>query len=122
MENYNRTYHVQWRANSSQNQGPGKCGFSNANWGWSWKERWIAARPWENRVHISPKKAQSRQKNKVGKNIISPTAKAAITVKHNGKGTTKARRLSYPSAEKPVARDGNIKPEEVNAEEEQPLS
>lgn len=118
MENYKTTYYVQWRANSSQNQGPNKCGFSDANWGWSWKERWIAARPWESRAHISPKKAQSRQKNKVYKTIISPTAKVPVTVKPIGKGTTKARRLSYTSAEKPAARDGNIKPEEINAKEE----
>lgn len=121
MENYNRTYYLQWRANSGQNQGPNKSGLSKANWGWSWMERWIAARPWESRVHISPKKAQSRQKNKVGKNIISPTTKVPVTVNPNGKGTTKARRLSYPSAEKPAARDGNIIPEEVNAKEEQPV-
>lgn len=111
----------QWRANSGQNQGPNKSGLSKANWGWSWMERWIAARPWESRVHISPKKAQSRQKNKVGKNIISPKTKVPVTVNPNGKGTTKARRLSYPSAEKRAARDGNIKPEEVNAKEEQPV-
>lgn len=121
MENYKENYYLQWRANSSLNQGKNKCGLSKANWGWSWMERWIAARPWESRVHISPTKAQTRQKNKIGKNISSPTTKVQVKVKSNGKGTTKARRLSYPSAEKPAARDGKIKPKEVNAKQEQPV-
>ncbi|MED6155181.1 hypothetical protein PIB30_002909 [Stylosanthes scabra] len=47
----------QWRANSSQSQALGSYELCKTNWGWSWKERWIAARPWESRVSnltISP--------------------------------------------------------------------
>ncbi|KAG8635431.1 protein IQ-DOMAIN 9 isoform X2 [Manihot esculenta] len=109
----------QWRANSSQNLGlvnyePGK-----ANWGWSWKERWIAARPWESRIPaqiISPKKVQKQEKNKAGRKTNSPTAKTPISSKpslSNGKGNPKARRLSYPGAEKGARHEGSIKTEEA---------
>lgn len=45
----------QWRANPGANLGqPYEIG--NGNWGWSWMERWIAARPWEMRISsLNPK-------------------------------------------------------------------
>ncbi|KAJ7947056.1 protein IQ-DOMAIN 1-like [Quillaja saponaria] len=104
----------QWRANSSQNLGLGNYELNKANWGWSWKERWIAARPWERRVpnkSISPKKAPSRQSSKMNKKMNPPTPKISVSVRHplsNGKGTTKPRGLSYLStADKIVVPEGN---------------
>ncbi|KAK9265620.1 hypothetical protein L1049_021504 [Liquidambar formosana] len=118
----------QWRANSNQNQGLGTHELGKANWGWSWMERWIAARPWESRVparSISPKKVQSRLAIKVGKNLNPSTLKISGSVKpalSNGKGSTKARRWSYPTTEKPAAQEGNIKAEEANTKKEQAVS
>ncbi|XP_020205073.1 protein IQ-DOMAIN 1 [Cajanus cajan] len=106
----------QWRANSSQSQLLGDYELSKANWGWSWKERWIAARPWESRVPslpVNPKKAQHKQSSKVqkDKNTPTPTPKTPVSVKPlsantkgtppsaNAKGASKARRLSYPPTE-----------------------
>lgn len=40
----------QWRANSRTNHGYAGYEADKTNWGWSWMERWIAARPWENRL------------------------------------------------------------------------
>eukprot|EP01018_Ginkgo_biloba_P014524 Gb_18106 [translate_table: standard] len=40
----------QWRANSRSNLGHAGYEIDKTNWGWSWLERWIAARPWENRL------------------------------------------------------------------------
>lgn len=99
----------------------GNYELGKANWGWSWKERWIAARPWESRVQSpSPKKVPSKQASKVGKNTNSPTPKTPVSVKlpsSNGKGTTRARRLSYTADEvKPVARAEGIKTEERNTQ------
>lgn len=98
----------QWRANSSQSQLLGNYELSKANWGWSWKERWIAARPWESRVpslSITPKKSQHKQPSpsKVQKDKNTSTPKTPVSVKPpsaNAKGTSKARRLSYPTTEK----------------------
>ncbi|KAF8413788.1 hypothetical protein HHK36_001781 [Tetracentron sinense] len=101
----------QWRANSSQNQGLVAYELGKANWGWSWMERWIAARPWESRVpaqSISPKIVQNKQMSKVGKNSNSPAMKNSDSVKPNlpnGKGATKARRLSFTTADKPAAQE-----------------
>ncbi|KAJ1402128.1 IQ motif, EF-hand binding site [Sesbania bispinosa] len=105
----------QWRANSSQSQMLGNYELGKANWGWSWKERWIAARPWESRVHgISPKKAQNKQPSKSQKDksaSTTPKTPASANAQGtpplgNGKGTTKARRLSYPPTEKTVVQEG----------------
>ncbi|KAK4399195.1 protein IQ-DOMAIN 1 [Sesamum angolense] len=95
----------QWRANSNPSFGSGNEELSKANWGWSWKDRWIAARPWESRVAASesPKKAQSHQPNKTTKIMISPTSKAPDKIKlisPTGKPVRKARKLSYEGAQK----------------------
>nr|SBO16017.1 PREDICTED: protein IQ-DOMAIN 1 [Lupinus angustifolius] len=111
----------QWRANASQSQVLGNYEVSKANWGWSWKERWIAARPWESRVpSISinlPKKAQISPSSKVQKDkstskpqtpaaVKTPTNAKGTSPLGNAKGTTKARRLSYPTTEKTVVHEG----------------
>ncbi|QCD83479.1 hypothetical protein DEO72_LG2g3823 [Vigna unguiculata] len=105
----------QWRANSSQ--GLGNYELGKASWSWSWKDRWIAARPWESRVPtsvaISPRKDQNKMSSKVKKVKKSSTSKQPVSVKTpssnakgtkplgNPKGTVKARRrLSYPATEK----------------------
>ncbi|XP_011096411.1 protein IQ-DOMAIN 1 isoform X1 [Sesamum indicum] len=107
----------QWRANSNPSFGSGNEELSKANWGWSWKDRWIAARPWESRVAASesPKKAQSRQANKTTKTMFSPTSKAPDKVKlisPTGKPVRKARKLSYEGAQKISAKKVSPKPEE----------
>lgn len=109
----------------------GKDELGKADWGWSWKERWIAARPWESRVPSqfdSPKKSTIRQSSKVSKRN-SPSPKARVSIKPpspNVKSTSKARRLSYPATEKTeklateekgvkesVKNEGNTKKEET---------
>ncbi|XP_065879893.1 protein IQ-DOMAIN 9 isoform X2 [Euphorbia lathyris] len=110
----------QWRANSSQYLGLVNYEFGKANWGWSWKERWIAARPWEIQVpaprSISPKQVQHKQAKKGGKSTnSSPTAKTPNSSKlplSNGKGTAKARRLSYPPVVKGAMMEANTKEQE----------
>ncbi|XP_054803183.1 protein IQ-DOMAIN 9-like isoform X2 [Prosopis cineraria] len=107
----------QWRANS--NQGLGSYEPNKANWGWSWKERWIAARPWESRVlekPINPKKAQTRQLKMVQKDKNPSTPKTPVSVKppvanakRTSKVTSKARRLSYPAPENNVVHEESNK-------------
>ncbi|GMJ10147.1 IQ-domain 10 [Hibiscus trionum] len=67
----------QWRANASQYLGQASYGVGKENWGWSWIERWIAARPWEVRVHsqpILPRKTPGRQANKSEKEMKNPAS------------------------------------------------
>lgn len=92
---------LQWRANSSPSFGSGNQELSKANWGWSWMDRWISARPWESRVAAldSPKKAHSPHPKKTVKNSISPTINKVKLISPTGKAP---RKLSYGAAVKKV--------------------
>lgn len=87
----------QWRANTSQYLGQASYILGKENWGWSWTERWIAARPWEVRVHphstnsgkVPPKQSRSY------KLANQPEKKISNSVK-----PIKAKNLGYPTAEK----------------------
>ncbi|XP_074357102.1 protein IQ-DOMAIN 9-like [Apium graveolens] len=93
----------QWRASS--NPALGNYELGKAIWGWSWMERWVAARPWESRalVQSSPNKATSSKKvSNAAKNMKSPTMKLNNSVKSNspsGKVIAKPRKLSCGEAE-----------------------
>lgn len=72
----------QWRANPG---GVNQCHpyeFDKAgNWGWSWMERWISARPWEMRIP-SPQKMQSKAAAKTikkGNSPLKPSISASRT-------------------------------------------
>lgn len=59
----------QWKASSGLGQHTYDIGKSQ--WGWSWTERWIAARPWEPRLNgqpTSPKKLPTKLNRKVNAN------------------------------------------------------
>lgn len=114
-------YSHQWRANSNPLYDGGDQELGKTNWGWSWMDRWIAARPWESRIpnHSTPKKPLGRQASKKGsKSINSPKTKTPISVKSNspvGKMAVKARKLSFEPAEKVVPQKGGKKIEEAGA-------
>ncbi|XP_039126274.1 protein IQ-DOMAIN 1-like [Dioscorea cayenensis subsp. rotundata] len=103
----------QWRAN--QGQGPLVYEVGKGSWGWSWMERWIAARPWESRLpyqSVSPNKSQKKAGgNKVAKNTNSAT-RVSNSVKpsaSNGKGAAN-KKISESSDEKPANQEPNPKP------------
>lgn len=66
VNNFNQGFHChvdfvcsyfwweQWRANSNQYFGQAYYDVSKESWGWSWKERWAAVRPWEKRYQMRP--------------------------------------------------------------------
>ncbi|KAK4793951.1 hypothetical protein SAY86_011945 [Trapa natans] len=119
-------FNHQWRANSNPIYGSNAYEVGKANWGWSWKERWIAARPWESRVpvkSISPKKSISRQGSKGNKITPQPTPKQAASSPKpppsNGKTAPKPRRLSYPPAEKPNNKRFHSEGKEANNKKDQ---
>lgn len=53
----------QWRVNNGTNGSVQSAAdeFWKGIWGWSWMERWIAARPWELRIVVSPPSANGRR-------------------------------------------------------------
>lgn len=83
----------QWRANSGHGQLSYEIGKSS--WGWSWVERWVAARPWEARVSAqpaSPNKVKTKQRTKAEKKANSNPLRASVPVKiaaTNGKSSVK---------------------------------
>ncbi|KAK6149989.1 hypothetical protein DH2020_017514 [Rehmannia glutinosa] len=88
---------------------------SKSNWGWSWMDRWIAARPWESRVPMKESPKKVHKPKKILRNKISPTCKTPDKVKlvsPNGKPAGKARKLSYEAAEIIAAQKVNPKAEE----------
>ncbi|XP_078432019.1 protein IQ-DOMAIN 6-like [Wolffia australiana] len=47
--------HLRPNAKPSSSSVPVKnLGFDKTNWGWSWLERWMAAKPWESRLILPP--------------------------------------------------------------------
>lgn len=91
----------QWRANSNQYFGQSYYDLSKESWGWSWKERWVAVRPWEKRYQSSPtpiKKAEAKQKTSEVPNpaTTKPTVKLALS---NGKVSTHSKKMSPVSQE-----------------------
>ncbi|KAG8386383.1 hypothetical protein BUALT_Bualt03G0143200 [Buddleja alternifolia] len=87
----------QWRANSSQYFGQAYYELGKESWGWSWRERWIAVRPWENRVQARPIALPKKLETKHKTSEITKTASrkgVALVVKpvlSNGKVSTHAR-------------------------------
>lgn len=59
---------IQWRANASQYLGETSFCLDKENWGWSWLQHWVAARPWEIRVETNhPNKGRIKQVNRSNK-------------------------------------------------------
>ncbi|KAJ6423643.1 hypothetical protein OIU84_024589 [Salix udensis] len=89
----------QWRANPTQYLGQAYYSLGKENWGWSWKERWVAARPWEIRVHAEPhnlKKAHPKQESKPEIKTTTLPTKPALS---NGKVSVKPKKLPSPAAD-----------------------
>ncbi|CAN8269319.1 unnamed protein product [Cochlearia groenlandica] len=63
----------QWRANATQYLGQASFNIDKENWGWSWKERWITARPWEIRAQCQATKPvkPARKPVKLSSNVIT---------------------------------------------------
>ncbi|XP_061349650.1 protein IQ-DOMAIN 10-like [Gastrolobium bilobum] len=89
----------QWRPNCSQYFGQASYSLGKESWGWSWTERWVAARPWEVRALVQSPKTKKlngqQQKTKADKMNHSeskmPLAKPAVS---NGKETGKGKENS----------------------------
>ncbi|CAN4087186.1 unnamed protein product [Withania somnifera] len=100
----------QWRANSNPIFGSSIHDFGKANWGWSWTDRWIAARPWESRIPVqSSPKIANRKTSKSPRSNTTQTTKTPVSVKStsaNWKRAMKPRKLSYEAANKLTAQKG----------------
>lgn len=93
----------QWRASTNSEHGKGAYELGQGNWGWSWRERWIAARPWESRLpaqSISPKPISKGIKQKSPPAIKLPLSmKPAVS---NGKTAANGKKVSPSKQEQLV--------------------
>ncbi|CAH2059499.1 unnamed protein product [Thlaspi arvense] len=96
----------QWKADG-KTQWLGSYELGNTNWGWSWKERWIAARPWEVRYSLTPKKPKSSKtvcsksetkSNSPAKRVASLSSVSCKAPSPGARNAVKPRRLSFPGA------------------------
>lgn len=101
---------MQWRANSGSYFGRAYYDLGKESWGWSWKERWIAVRPWETRVEVKSTTNTKRiiQSKKVVDKSRKGMMKIILTVKKpsqnsNGKGLIQERKLPEPVEEEKQA-------------------
>lgn len=85
----------QWRANSSQTLGYASYVLGKENWGWSWMERWITARPWEIRASQSINSRRVQITNQPGMKI-SVSVKPTMS---NGKKTKKNKVANLSQSE-----------------------
>ncbi|KAM7280263.1 hypothetical protein ACFE04_007397 [Oxalis oulophora] len=120
------TFSLEWKANNTQYLGQAYYTIGKDKWGWSWKERWIAARPWEVRIHAQPRNTKmdhhSRQGSKSDYKVTAKQLelKLPASIKpclSNGKVLTKKRnKLANPSHESPNNEDpsASTKPKEVS--------
>lgn len=102
----------QWRPNCNQYFGQASYSLGKESWGWSWMERWVAARPWEVRVQVQSPKTKKlngqQQKTKLDKMnhnetkspLKSPLTKAAMS---NGKESETKSPLKSPLAKASVS-------------------
>ncbi|XP_020201947.1 protein IQ-DOMAIN 1 [Cajanus cajan] len=95
----------QWRPNCSQYLGQATYSVGKESWGWSWQERWVAARPWEIRVRFQgpmTKKTNGQpQRSKVDKKDQNdsklPLSESELS---NGKETEKVKENNIPGLSK----------------------
>lgn len=85
----------QWRPNCSQYFGQASFSLGKESWGWSWTERWVAARPWEIRIRVQPSKAKKLNgQNRIKSDKVTTTTTnqtdGSIPAMDNGNETEKA--------------------------------
>ncbi|KAH7292171.1 hypothetical protein KP509_29G054200 [Ceratopteris richardii] len=78
--------HQLWRTSSSQ----AATDFDKPQWGWSWLERWMAARPWDSRIfekeHFEDTSSDLRLKA-TGSESVDPTSFPKIALNKEGLGS-----------------------------------
>lgn len=82
---------MQWRPNCSQYFGQASFSLGKESWGWSWMDRWVAARPWEVRIRVQPPKAKKTNgQNRTKSDKVTTTSQAdssAPVIMANGNET-----------------------------------
>ncbi|GAB2264043.1 hypothetical protein Droror1_Dr00026177 [Drosera rotundifolia] len=89
-----------WRKQGSSSTNTMFLDQNNPHWGWSWLERWLAAKPWETAtVHEKEPNddAKSTKRTSIGKTSTKPQAKTQYDHKPTHKPTRAVARSSFSS-------------------------
>jgi len=92
-------FNHQWRARSATSLGNFSYEVGKGGWGWSWMDRWIAARPWEPRSMVhpeNPKKAQAKKENTTNPSALK--LQGSITLSNNINDRKTLKKKPLPSA------------------------
>ncbi|KAI0519899.1 hypothetical protein KFK09_007360 [Dendrobium nobile] len=90
----------QWK-NSSKSVNPTFMDPNNPHWGWSWLERWMAARPWESRTTATDKELNSDRasmKSINGGEIIKSYARREASL--NGTVAASPQKSTHPVSQR----------------------
>ncbi|RZC78793.1 hypothetical protein C5167_003193 [Papaver somniferum] len=90
--------HQQMTKNSSRSMNPMFMDPTNPHWGWSWLERWMAARPWESRSTTTDKELNDQSSMK---SVSRSSMGVADISKSYARRELKVDKFS-PTAQKPL--------------------
>uniref|UniRef100_A0A5B6YW66 DUF4005 domain-containing protein n=1 Tax=Davidia involucrata TaxID=16924 RepID=A0A5B6YW66_DAVIN len=99
--------HQQMWKNSSKTANPTFMDPTNPHWGWSWLERWMAARPWENRSTVD------RELNSDNTSVKSTISRAISVGEISKSYSRRDRNLDIkpsPTAQKPSRQSPSTPP------------
>ena len=94
---------LQWRARSATSLGNFSYEVGKGGWGWSWMDRWIAARPWEPRslVHPeNPKKAQAKESSNTNPSALKLQGSISLSNNINDRKVPKKKPTPSPTDQK----------------------
>ncbi|KAG8093921.1 hypothetical protein GUJ93_ZPchr0012g21719 [Zizania palustris] len=101
-------FNHQWRARSATSLGSFNYEVGKGGWGWSWMDRWIAARPWEPRSLVHPENPKKGQAKKESANSNQSALKLQGSISlsnvNDRKAPKKKSSPSPPDQKKPLAR------------------
>lgn len=102
--------HQQTMKNSSKSTNPMFMDPSNPSWGWSWLERWMAARPWESRSLIEKElnNEKSASRSIAGGEINKAYARHQLNSDKYSPATTQKSNHQSPST--PPSKPASLKP------------
>lgn len=95
--------HQQMWKNSSKSANPTFMDPNNPHWGWSWLERWMAARPWESRSAIE------KELNSDRASVKSTASRGGLSVGHISKAYSR-RDLNFDNKPSPTGQKSSRPP------------
>uniref|UniRef100_A0A0A9B5X5 DUF4005 domain-containing protein n=1 Tax=Arundo donax TaxID=35708 RepID=A0A0A9B5X5_ARUDO len=108
-------FNHQWRARPGAGLGNFSYDVAKGGWGWSWMDRWIAARPWEPRglVHPeNPKKSQAKENSSINQSALKLQGSISLSNNINDRKVPKKKQSPLPSPtdqKKPIAKEPRAK-------------